>query len=254
MTEDQYIRLVIAKHRVKSNTAARTLLTAAQQLCRSIRKWADPYLTGIQCTGSYAKGTNIVGTTDLDLLISLRPMTPFSVQQIYERLATYLKARGYSIRKQNVSIGVNYKNVSIDLVPGRKQPGSTYDHTLWRRKARKWTKTNVHRHVLLVKQSGRLDEIRAIKIWRKLHSLEFPSFYLELSVIKALMGRTRFRIASNLSTVFEYLAHDFVNATILDPSNSNNKISDELTDEEKQVIAHAAHLALLEPYWSNVIW
>lgn len=253
VTEDQYIRLVIAKHRTRLPSLRRARLIAAQ-LCPDIRRWAGIHLVAIQPTGSYAKGTNITGSTDLDLFVSLRATTPLSIDKIYRSLARYLKKRGYSIREQNVSIGVEYKNVSIDLVPARRQPRSIYDHTIWRRKAKKWAKTNVHKHVLLVKASGRLDEIRAVKIWRKLRGLDFPSFYLELCVIKALVGYGRHRLAPNVCRVFEYLADEFEEATILDPSNSNNVVSEELTSAEKEEIATAAYQSQIEPYWADCIW
>ena len=76
----------------------------------------------------------------------------------------------------------------MDLVPGKLQQGSTTYHSLWRRKAQTWTQTNIGLHVSTVRNSGRVNEIRLMKIWRQCHGLDFPSFYLELAVIRALAG------------------------------------------------------------------
>lgn len=253
LREDQYIRLIIAKHRVKS-AASSNALQVAKQLFPLIRKWAGNYLSRIHTTGSFAKGTNIIGTTDIDLFISLRSTTPYALDEIYGSLSNYIRKKGYSIREQNVSIRVHYKNLVIDLVPAKKQQGPTYDHSIYLRKGDTWTKTNVRKHVLLVKNSGRLKEIRAIKIWRKLHCLEFPSFCLELSVIKALRGHRSLKISSNLLTVFKYFSDNFENERVIDPSNSNNIVSDDLNNEEKQTIKSTALSSLSKSYWDQIIW
>ena len=133
----------------------------------------------------------------------------------------------------------------------------TYDHSIYRKKTGTWTKTNIWKHISLVKKSGRQNEIRAIKIWRKLHRLEFPSFCIELTVIEALRRRPPGRLAVNLQKVFEYLSTDFRQARILDPANSDNMVSDDLNDEEKRAIARAAlasGIKALESSWEEIIW
>ena len=77
-----------------------------------------------------------------------------------------------------------YDGANVDFVPGKRQDNYGSDHSLYRRKADTWTKTNVDKHVNVVAGSGRLNEIRASKIWRERHQLEFPSLYLELMVIR----------------------------------------------------------------------
>ncbi len=180
-----------------------------------------------------------------------------TLEEIYESLSIYLKLLGFCIREQDVSIGVKYKNLWIDLVPAKKQSGPTNDHSLYRNKTGTWTKTNVQKHVLLVRKSARQNEIRAMKIWRNLHGLEFPSFYLEQSVIQALKRHRVGRLDVNLQRVFEYLSTDFKNARILDPANSNNVVSDDLTQKEKQSIARtdlSSRSKSLQMLWNQIIW
>ncbi len=251
--EELYIRRIISNYNIPQ-LAYRLRLRLANQLSPLIKDWAAPYAPRIIPTGSLIKGTSIRGTTDIDLLISLPSTMLDTLEDIYWSLTDYLRSRRLEVREQNVSIRVTYKRLSIDLIPAKRQPRSIYDHSIYRRKAKTWTKTNVHKHVQLVKGSGRLNEIRGIKIWRELHSLEFPSFYLELSVIKALQAYGKLKLSSNLWTVFEYLAYEFEDARIEDPSNSNNIISDDLSKEEKQAIANKAQLTLLQSFWENIIW
>jgi hypothetical protein len=196
----------------------------------------------------------IKGSTDVDLFISLDPQTTGTLKSIYDSLYSNLAQNGYGPRRQNVSIGLTYSSLLVDLIPARKQPGHTNDHSLYRNRAQTWTQTNVQTHIDLIKQSGRLDEIRAVKIWRNLNRLEFPSFYLELTVLGALYGRGRNQPATNVWLVLEYLRDKFASARVVDPANTNNVISDDLNSEEKEAIANAAKNSCTKQYWNEIIW
>jgi hypothetical protein len=92
-----------------------------------------------------------------------------------------------------------------------------------------------------------------IKLWRTQKGLEFPSLYVELAVIKALEGRFLAPLADNVRTVFAYLRDSILTARFVDPANTNNIISDDLTVAEKQAIRAAAVAALAAPYWRQII-
>jgi hypothetical protein len=64
-------------------------------------------------------------------------------------------------------------------------------NSLYRSKPNTWTQTNISTYISHVVNSGRTDEIRILKIWRQLHGLTFPSFFLELAVINALLYTRR---------------------------------------------------------------
>ena len=153
-----------------------------------------------------------------------------------------------------MSIGVDYGGHSIDLIPAKKRSGNTNDHSLYKNKADSWTQTNISTHINLVKNSGRIAEITAIKIWRKLHQLDFPSIYLELTVLDALYNKNKNQPAKNFLTVLEYLRDSFIDSKIVDPANTNNIISDELYKYEKEAIAKKAKESLNQPNWGQIIW
>ncbi len=178
MTADEYVLSVIARYQVSTGPGS-AVARAGQSLYPIIQQWANQNLLRVTYSGSYAKGTAILGGTDVDLFISLSHQTSENLRDIYLKLVRFLTARGFSPRQQNVSVGVLISGISVDLVPGKKQSGASSDHSLYRRKANTWTQTNVATHISLVQNSGRLDEIRALKIWRQLHGLDFPSIYLE---------------------------------------------------------------------------
>ena len=190
--------------------------------------------------------------TDIDLFISLSEQTPETLAQIYGSLWSNMKAAGYEPRRQNVSIGVTVGGYRVDLVPAKRQNLLSTDHSLFRRKANTWTKTNIDTHVQTVSGSGRTAEIRIIKLWRNQKGLEFPSFCLELTVIRALAGKFG-TLSENVWSVFEYLRDKFVAARVVDPANSNNVISDDLTLAEKNAVKVAAQRALNASDWNQIV-
>ena len=99
----------------------------------------------------------------------------------------------------------------------------------------------------------RQPEMRLIKLWRTQKGLEFPSFYVELVVIKALELKYLAPLADNMRTIFAYLRDNIMTARFVDPANSNNIISDDLTGAEKQAIKNAAVAALAAPYWRDIV-
>ena len=161
-----------------------------------------------------------------------------------------------SVQKMDANLGhplnIAGANYSVDLVPGKRQNALSDDHSLYRRKADTWTKTNVFTHARTVIGAARGDEIRIVKLWRNQKGLDFPSFYLELSVIRALAakplpGLLSYNPVPTLSQrvigVFDYLRDSFPAARIADPANSNNIISDDLTAQEKAKVSAAAGAA-----------
>jgi len=252
MTADEYMHAIINKYRlidkpIRTSVLAPQISTAAfvqAGLNPYIKKWAGKYLINIMLSGSSAKGTAIIGNTDVDLFISLNSLTPGTLKEIYYSLGNYLAGKGFEVRAQNVSIGMNYKGKKVDLVPARVQLGFKNYHSLYKRKSDSWIQTNISQHIGLVRNSGRINEIIALKIWRELNGIDFPSIYLELSVIEALRYKLKNQLVKNLITVFEYLSHDFIDKVIVDPSNSNNIISDELYKRDKQIIAKKARESL----------
>ena len=162
---------------------------------------------------------------------------------------------GYSAREQNVSIGINHTGLNMDIVAGVKHHPQGLDHSIWKRKAQTWTKTNIDEHINYVSKSGRVFDIKANKIWRKLRGLDFPSFYLELSVIEALKGKTAlgFSPSQHFVEVMNYLVSDFVDKTVYDPANQANEVSEELTTAEKEIIKQAA-ITTLNGQWNQALW
>lgn len=102
--------------------------------------------------------------------------------------------------------------------------------------------------------SGRLKEIKLAKIWRQLHGLDFPSFYLELSVIDCLGGRSYSDLNGNFWEVLRFFSDEFSNKRYLDPSNTNNIISDDLSLIEKSQVQAMAKTSITKKTWKEIVW
>ncbi len=251
---DQYIKQVVAQHTPNSTYVIQDKIN---ELRPHIHAWANGHAYVLKLSGSLAKGTGITDTTDIDLFVSLDPSvgTYNTLENVYNTLRNRFSGAGYMTREQNISIGINHTGLKIDVVAGVKNHILGLDHSVWKRKAKTRTKTNVDAHINLVKNSGRVFDIKMIKIWRKLHDLDFPSFYLELSVIEALKGTGLLGSspAGNFVKIMNYLVSDFENTVIKDPSNQSNEVSDELTIVEKRQIKNLAQTTLAGS-WNQAIW
>jgi hypothetical protein len=159
---------------------------------------------------------------------------------------------GFSPTRRNVSVQISVDGYKVDLTPGTLQNPNTDDHSIYRRKAYTWTKTNVRTHQAYVLDGGRTQETRLTKLWRDQHALDFPSFYLELVVIRALYGQYG-SLPQNLFELFRYLVREFHDARFVDPANSNNVVSDDLTNAEKGLIVAGAEEALAATIWEEIV-
>lgn len=250
---DAYLHGILAREAVDTSPTS-ALRHVENTIWPIIWKWANGHLFTIAPSGSFSKGTANASGTDIDLFISVSPDVPDGLRDIYNTLERALQAAGYKTRRQNVSINIMVGGQSVDLVPAKRQNWLVEDHSLYRRKVDSWTKTNVAAHALLVANSGRTQEIRILKLWRDQWGLDWPSFYLELTVLRALGLFSPYGdLAANVSKVFDFLRDDFLCARIVDPANSNNVISEDLTVAEKLAIQSAGARARATTYWRHIV-
>lgn len=247
---NEYLNQILAKYKVNEAGAKQQVVN----LYPVVEKWGGACINESIYSGSIAKGTAISIATDADVFISLSSTTPDTLSQIYNSLFTAFTQAGYQPRKQNVSIGVTSGGFHVDFVPGKRQSQYGYDHSLYKNKTDSWVQTNVKTHITHVTRSARENEIKLTKIWRKLHSLDFPSFYLEMAIIDCLSGNSYTKLSGNFWQVLGFLAGGFTNSRYVDPANTNNVISDELSNSGKLNIKRAAQTARKQQNWNKIVW
>ena len=251
MSADSYLRTILAREAVDTSPASpvRSVQATLQSV---LNEWAGNQLRNVHPSGSFAKGTANRSGTDIDLFISLKSDTTNTLKEIHTSLLNTMKAKGYTPKQQNVSINIRVGSYDVDLVPAKHQGGNSDDHSLYRRRADTWTQTNVVKHIATVRNAGRISESRILKLWRNQKQLDFPSFYLELTTISALSG-ARGTPPENVLAALEYLRDRFPSARVVDPANTNNIISDDLSAVDKAKISAAAALARKATDWNQIV-
>lgn len=250
MSGNSYLLDILHKYAVNVTGAE----AAGNSIYPVIQQWGNSYLVKTEFSGSLSKGTGISIGTDADIFISVSSTTPGTLADLYGTLYTAVSQAGYVARKQNVSIGITVNGYKIDLVPGRRQSQYGNDHSLYKNKTGSWAQTNIYTHINYVKSSNRINEIKLAKIWRQLHNLDFPSFYLEMAVIDALKYSTVGDLPNNLLKVLDFFRDNITLTRYVDPANTNNIISDDLNATEKMTISNQAMLSRNQKTWGGIVW
>ncbi len=251
MTAEEYLKNIITQKKADSITIDDYRLNNVKL---TLTTWAGQQLSSLKQSGSSAKGTALKGIADFDIFISLKSDTSETLKEIYNKLETTFKNGGWVTRRQNVSIGITHNNLKIDLVPGKIQSGYQNYHSIYSSKKDTWMQTNIDLHISKVRNSSRINEIILTKIWKHIHNIDFPSIYIELTVLDALYDTSTNNLAANFLTVLTFLRDDFVSRSIIDPANTNNKVSDMLNKYEKEAIATQAKTSLNKSTWGEIIW
>jgi hypothetical protein len=252
LTVDQYAASIVEKYRIVPDTGS-TSHHAADQLVPLLKQWARQYLQGLTLSGAYAKNTAISLSSHVDVLIALSPIPGMDMKSIFWNLFKFLSDQDLHPRTRDVSVRLESGKASVDLIPAYREHESSRSELFNKRKGSA-IHTDISRHIHLIGNSGRQQEICALKIWRERMSLDFPSLYLELTVLRAL-GSERFgQLADNVLAVFRHLSSRFEQAAIADPANSDNILSNDLSAAEKSAIAKAARDALYDENWKKILW
>ncbi len=253
MTGDEYILSILKKYEVPRGPES-AAEQAASRIAPKIQRWAGEWLAGLSYSGSYAKQTAVRGVTEVDLFISLKPEMPGTLKKIYDELFTLAALHGWNPRRRDVAIGISINGMNLDLIPGRTQAGHESYHDLYWLRSDSSRQTDVNLHVETVVKSHRLGEIQAIKIWRHIHQLDWPSLYLELFAMNALTGKDTGSPALNLLHVLDSIGEALETTCIVDPANPDNVLSNDLTPQEKKAIADQAKKSAAQQHWEDIIW
>jgi hypothetical protein len=250
VSNEQYVASIVEKYRVEVDTGS-PVHCAADKILPLLKKWGKEYLLGLTLSGAYAKNTAVSLASHVDVLIALAPIPGMEMKNIFWNLFEYLTEQNLRARTREVSVQVEQKDFRIDLIPAWREHGH---NVLFNKKTGSCVSTDVAQHVHLVANSGRQQEICAIKIWRERNGLYFPSFCLELAVLRALEHELFGHLADNVRAVMRFLSGRFEKTVLRDPANEENVVSDDLSAEERAVIAKAASNALYEENWKKMLW
>ena len=251
-TVEEYAALVVEKYRVVADTGS-PAHRAADKVIPVLKEWGKQYLLGITLSGAYAKNTAITLSSHVDVLVVLSPVPGMEMKNIFWNLFEHLTDRDLRPRTRNVSIQLESKGLAVDVIPACRDPKSS-GNVLFNKRSGATVHTDVAKHVHLIANSGRRQEICALKIWRERNALDFPSLYLELMVLQALEAERFGQLADNVLAVLRYLSNRFERTVVRDPANPKNVLSDDLSGDAKKAIAKAARNAMYDEDWKKIVW
>lgn len=251
-TVEQYAASIVEKYRVAEDTGS-PAHRAADKIIPTLKQWGKEYLLGITLSGAYAKNTAISLSSHVDVLVALSPVPGMEMKKIFWNLFEHLTDQDLRPHTRNVSIQLESKGLKVDVIPACRDQKSS-GNVLFNKKTGTAVHTDVGQHVHLIANSGRQQEICALKIWRERNGLDFPSLYLELIVLQALEGERFGQLADNVLAVLRYLSNRFERTVVRDPANRDNVVSDDLCGDAKKAIAKAARNAIYDEDWKKIIW
>lgn len=270
MTVDEYLNGVLSEKAI-NNQYNQNEENAYVSICKTVNEWAQQfnYVNSLyygnqihietEKSGSKSKNDAIKGKSDVDLFVSISDKNnKYTTREYYNSLYGFLKDKYGSdkVRKQNVSIGLQYAGVSVDITPGKRINTNMIwnydDHNIYQRKSDSLTKTNIRAQKTYVLNSGCLDVIRLMKIWRDCHNLDIPSIALEIITVETLKGNNVFGLYKPFKMVLEKIANDFTTMRIIDPGNSANNIANSINQTEKEKVKNAAKVSLSYDHGNTV--
>jgi hypothetical protein len=251
-TVEQYAAAIVEKYRVVADTGS-PAHRAADNIIPVLKEWGKQYLLGITLSGAYAKNTAIKLSSQVDVLVALSPVPGMEMKNIFWNLFEHLTDQDLRPRTRNVSIQLESKGLAVDVIPVCRDAKNS-STLLFNKRSGAAVHTDVAQHVHLIANSGRQQEICALKIWRERNALDFPSLYLELSVLQALEAERFGQLADNVLAVLRYLSNRFERSVVRDPANPKNIVSDDLCGDAKKEIAKAARNAMYDEDWKKIIW
>lgn len=244
-TEECFLEKLLAK--ITPRRKEQSQLTGAHRELERLlhRMFPAGALLGVDPSGSYAKGTALAQAADLDLLLSFSSATAGTIHDLFEHVVELLRRAKLRPRRQTVSVRVIYSGLKVDLVPGKRPSQHGRHHWLhWDGTGGSRIKTNVQLHINDVLQSGRQPAIRLMKHWRTLNRLAIGSFLMERIVLEALHYRRHDSLELSVLHVMEWIESCIETARVIDPANSANVLSEQLTRAQKKRAAQLASRAL----------
>lgn len=203
--------------------------------------------------GSYGKDTIIRESYDLDIVAYWPSDCGYSLKDIFDGVGTVIRKQWANAYPKTVAWEIPFQGgFHIDVVPGRALDNTFKYANLYRRDKDSSLKTSIKVHIDTIRDSGRREAIRLMKLWKARKKIPFKTFVLELMTIDGCKGQSLSELEPQLNAAFQYIRDNIVSARIVDPANSNNVISDDISYADKLTIKAAAQAAIDARSWRDV--
>ena len=256
MDKNEYLQKVLKSQTLASDSEElKTLQKHRVDVEELLREHFNKSSPTIRYGGSKAKGTMIREAYDLDVIsYFLHNDTDAgeTLEDIYKNVSKALSSK-YFIEPKPSALRIKDKDPKtygvdfhIDVVPGRYTDDSKTDVFLYRASGeKKRLKTNLEVHINHVKNSGVIDAIRLLKLWRIRNGLNVKHFALELFTIDLLKKKKSAELSDQLEHVWKELRDNVDAISIEDPANpTGNDLSDLLKSGVRSELSSVARSTL----------
>jgi hypothetical protein len=263
MTDNEYLQEVLKSQDLADDSSELKALRERRKHVEDVLRAAFPdSAPTIRYGGSKAKGTLIKESYDLDLVCYFAhddTSAGESLKDIYNNVATALE-KEYSVVRKRSALRLRDRQAvdfHIDVVPGRFTDESKQDCFLYQENGDKCRlKTNLDVHIEHVRESGVLDAIRLLKLWKTRKAISVKQFAFELLIIKLLNDRKKKPLTEQLTHVWTELRDTEQPITVEDPANpSGNDLMPLLagsTWTELQTVARSTLSTIDQSGWEAV--
>lgn len=259
INKNNYLQQVLESYKMKHVSDLMEKYIKKREVVKDAlaEKFKDQIVTRAINSGSYAKHDAINTKFDLDICQPFKRNAFDTLEEMTDAVFDFFNEEfedddlvAYATRKQRVSTGITFvidgDEIQMDIVPGRELSAGDYVYT--RRlnlfvcpkllESASTTQTNIQKHIDLVKgKNSERDIFRLLKVWKtNKNTKKVKSFFLELITIRAFekCSDVPTGIWEKLEMVLEYIRDNVETIRLEDPANSNNVVSDTMTDSEKE--------------------
>lgn len=252
MTNQEYLQSLLAAQDL-SEPELTTLRDLRDQIETQLREGLQK-VGRVYYAGSFGKKTMIREQYDLDIVLYWASDCGFTLQAIYDGVGKVLQEHWKFVNQKTVAWELPFQGgFHIDVVPGRAIDASFNYANLCRTDTGQSFQTSIKTHINTIRNSGRRDAIRLLKLWRKRKNVPLKkTLALELIAIDGCSGTPTSDLEKQLLAAFHYIRDNILTARLVDPANTNNVLSDEIPYSDKLLIQAAAKAAVDAQYWSNV--
>jgi hypothetical protein len=252
MDNNQYLQSLLKARKLTDTSPEAAQLETRRVEVEAVLKAAFPgVILSIRYAGSKIKGTMIRDSYDLDLTCYFpcdSTVAGSSLEEIYTSVSDALASGGFSPEEKTSAIRLHKGDTDfhVDVVPGRffdELKTDVWLHQTTGTKER--LKTNLDTHIREIRDSGVVDAICLLKLWRELYSIkQAKTFILELLVVKILKDHKRDSLDAQLKLVLETFRDHADSLTVEDPANPSGNILSDAINSMRSSLQTMARQAL----------
>ncbi len=252
LTNEEYFKSIISDQALSENQ---------KQNLRQLRDKIENQIRGstngnprVIYGGSWKKGTMIKAGYDLDIVFSWS--TQFdTLKNLYNKIGSILQRHWSYAKRKRVGWQISFAgDFHIDVIPGIESSQNSKYTYLYNNDTGGRFQSSIDIQADHVKNANRTPTIKLMKLWKIRKKVPIKTFILECMIIDGCSGMSRDSIEQQLLRAFKFLSENIVSIRLLDPSNSNNIISDNISTEEKYRVKKLAEEAINARTWNSVFF